>query len=554
MDEKYSGDLLGKELLRGRELEDIQAEIRTLPIGYISRKIISGKEYFYRQWAENGKTKSQYIKKKDLEAVRSQIARRKELQAILKKALLEQDKRYTQEQKMPEFETNVLSGRLLVQLAENTAGSVRSSAARELSAYLEDSLEERVCLLLGLRRTGKTMMMYQAICDRTPTERGKTAYIRMTAADGRKELLGDVKKLAEMGFRYVFVDEVPMWDDFAITIESLSDIFGHMGMKIVVSAMNMAGAIKAIKTNLFDKVISIHTTLLTFKEYRRIFGNISMDDYIVCGGMMQTGAVWGRDANTPLPEEQFVAAYIDNVICQDMGQDKSDCIREEIYHLNEEIIISIFSHDFKMYDWRGVAKRLRGGVDLSQEERQEAIRYLTEFNLYISYTEIRLKTDGSVEKKGIFALPWIRNSQVKTLLDAFMGDHYFANLSERDKLLIRDRMYEEAKERMLAELVLQEMLLNCHGRETCRLYIEGYPAEKAFLTYDAKTAECWLYVVRYSDDVDTRVPVWMMDDALRHLVEERFGRIIDRCILYMGDERWMDNRIHFQNIVEFLCL
>lgn len=576
MDGKYSNGMPGngmpdKDMLSKDELEDIQAEIRTLPIGYISRKIISGKEYFYRQWAENGKTKSQYIKKRDLETVRSQIARRKELQAVLKKAQLSQDNSFIQEQRMPEFETNVLSGRLLVQLAAKAADSVRSDAAKEFAAYLKDSRENRVCLLFGLRRTGKTMMMYQAICDRSPEEQKKTAYIRMTAADGRRELLGDVKKLAEMGFCYLFVDEVPFWDDFAVTIESLSDIYGNMGMKIVVSAMNAAGTAKAIKTNLFDKVIAIHTTLLTYGEYNRIFGKTSIDDFLLCGGMMQMGAVLGENANAPVTDEQFVEAYIDNVICQDMGQDKSSNIKEEIYNLNEEIMISIFSHDFKMYDWHGVARRLRGGMDLEQEERQEAIRYLTELDLYVPYTTIRLKTGERTEEKGIFTLPWIRSSQVKMLLDAFMKDHYFANLSERDKLLIRERMYEEAKERMLADIILHEMILMqaagngsnaksvshgnavCHGNTVCRLYIESSPAEKAFVTYDARTAECWLYAVRYSDESDVPAPAWMTDDVPRHLVEERFGRIIESSVLYLGEERWGDNGIHYQNAGEFLC-
>lgn len=546
-----------------RELEDIQAEINTLPIGYISRKIISGKEYYYRQWAENGKTKSQYIKKKDLETVRSQIARRKELQAILKNILPDKGKPSIPEQKMPEFKTNVLSGRLLEQLAEEAAEHMRRGAARELAAYLEDSSEDRVCLLLGLRRTGKTTMMYQAICDRKPADRARTAYIRMTLADGRKELFGDVKKLAEIGIRYLFVDEVPMWDDFAVTLEELSDIFGGMGMKIVVSAMNAAGAVEAVKTTLFDKVIAIHTTPLPYREYDRLFGGKSLEDFLISGGMMQTGALWGQEAgvNTPLSEKQFVRAYIDNVICQDMGQEKSDRIREEIYNLNEEIMVSIFSHDFKLYDWSGVARLLRGGVAIDEEEEQEGIRYLEELDLYVPYTTIRLKSGERTENKGVFTLLWIRYSQVKTLLDDFMEDSYFANLRERDKRLIRERMLEEAKERMLADAILQETVLvserkNKHSMEqgsyVCRLYIESCPSEKAFLSYDSKTDECWLYVVRYSEEADTPVPAWMTEDALRRLIEKRFGRIIDSCILYLGDEHWTDDGIHYKNAGDYL--
>lgn len=62
----------------------IEKELSSLPIGYLSRKIINGKERFYLQWNENGKIKSKYIKESDLSAVREKVAYRKELQSQLK--------------------------------------------------------------------------------------------------------------------------------------------------------------------------------------------------------------------------------------------------------------------------------------------------------------------------------------------------------------------------------------------------------------------------------------------------------------------------------------
>ena len=40
----------------------IEKELSTCPNGYISRKMINGKERFYLQWTEDGKLKSKYIK------------------------------------------------------------------------------------------------------------------------------------------------------------------------------------------------------------------------------------------------------------------------------------------------------------------------------------------------------------------------------------------------------------------------------------------------------------------------------------------------------------
>ena len=44
------------------EIEKLEKELSTYPKGYISRKVLNGKERFYLQWAENGKTISKYIK------------------------------------------------------------------------------------------------------------------------------------------------------------------------------------------------------------------------------------------------------------------------------------------------------------------------------------------------------------------------------------------------------------------------------------------------------------------------------------------------------------
>ncbi len=43
-------------------MKEIEEELARLPIGYISKKRIGGKDRFYLQWTENGKLKSRYIK------------------------------------------------------------------------------------------------------------------------------------------------------------------------------------------------------------------------------------------------------------------------------------------------------------------------------------------------------------------------------------------------------------------------------------------------------------------------------------------------------------
>ena len=65
-------------------IRQIEEELARLPAGYISKKMISGKERFYLQWMENGKLKSKYIKAADFDRVNTQVETRKRLQAELK--------------------------------------------------------------------------------------------------------------------------------------------------------------------------------------------------------------------------------------------------------------------------------------------------------------------------------------------------------------------------------------------------------------------------------------------------------------------------------------
>ena len=40
------------------QIKKLEDELLTYPNGYISRKLIGGKERFYLQWTENGRLKS----------------------------------------------------------------------------------------------------------------------------------------------------------------------------------------------------------------------------------------------------------------------------------------------------------------------------------------------------------------------------------------------------------------------------------------------------------------------------------------------------------------
>jgi len=67
------------------DIKSIIEQLNLLPKGYISKKVIKGKEYYYLQYLEGGKIVSEYIRRTDLSRIKEQIEKRKELERLLKK-------------------------------------------------------------------------------------------------------------------------------------------------------------------------------------------------------------------------------------------------------------------------------------------------------------------------------------------------------------------------------------------------------------------------------------------------------------------------------------
>ena len=75
-----------------KSINDLLLELESLPKGYISKKTIHGKEYFYLQFLENKKIVSKYVKTSDLKELKTMLAKRKEIEEELD-TLLKQEKR-----------------------------------------------------------------------------------------------------------------------------------------------------------------------------------------------------------------------------------------------------------------------------------------------------------------------------------------------------------------------------------------------------------------------------------------------------------------------------
>lgn len=77
------------------------------------------------------------------------------------------------------FKTSVVTGQALISLVNNVKSFKTRDCFSQLMHYLKAPCDDKVCIVYGLRRTGKTTMLKQAIAE-LELERDKCAYITRT--------------------------------------------------------------------------------------------------------------------------------------------------------------------------------------------------------------------------------------------------------------------------------------------------------------------------------------------------------------------------------------
>ena len=214
---------------REKQIEAIKKQLEALPAGYVSKKNIRGKVYYYHQWSENGKKKSRYLKEAEAKTLSEQIARRRELSGQLKELMGKNGHHPGKEKNVPMYKTNIQTGEILASLVSQVRGLEKRDIYGRLTNYLYGANRTRVCAVYGLRRTGKTTMLFQAIADMSDEDFRKAAYVKMRTTDVMKDITDDLEQLYGAGYRYIFIDEVTLMEDFIDSAALFSDIYAMNG-------------------------------------------------------------------------------------------------------------------------------------------------------------------------------------------------------------------------------------------------------------------------------------------------------------------------------------
>ena len=171
-----------------------------------------------------------------------------------------------------EFRCVVRSGNELDRFAQPVAGWKRRECYKQLQDYIYSDIYDRVYILYGLRRTGKTTLIRQTILDMGAEMREKSAFIQIQGSKSLDDVNRDLKYLEANGYRYVFIDEVTLLDDFIEGAALLSDVFAASGMKIVLSGTDSLGFVFTEDEELYDRCVMSHTTFIPYREFESVLG------------------------------------------------------------------------------------------------------------------------------------------------------------------------------------------------------------------------------------------------------------------------------------------
>ena len=435
-------------------------------------------------------------------------------------------------QRMEHFNTNVVTGPALLALAEGVRGWQKRDCYQQLNAYLYSSECDRVCLLFGLRRTGKTTLLRQAVLDMSPAEIAKTVYIKASAQVTMADLNRDMEQLAARGFRYVLLDEVTLMRDFIDSAALLSDIYAAQGMKIVLSGTDSLGFWFALHQELYDRARMIHTTFIPYRENSRLLGIHEIDEYIRYGGTLRAGELdfEGAEVNAEdasFRDDESTRRYIDTAICRNIQHSLACCedgghfrhlrtlyeageltgaINRIIEDMNHAFLVLVLTKDFISHDLGLAARNLRkerdpekrttvlDEIDIDavtqrlmrileiRNKREQTVEitkaHAAEIKEYLAALDLIVDCPIETAQPGtepvehiLFTQPGMRYCQAQALVYSLMKDELFRELGEQEKELVTGRILEEVRGRMLEDIVLLETVKALGSRyKVCKLH------------------------------------------------------------------------------------
>ncbi len=587
------------------QLAILDEQIETMPRGSISTKKVNGHTYYYHRWYEGKTKKEQFIPEEEVIPLRAQIEKRKELQAQrteLKKQLPKGSKKKLPEDKA-EYITMVRRGPELRAFMTPALKYRRRECYTRLQEYVFGPQQDKVFVIYGLRRTGKTTMIRQILANMDDGMLNQAAFIQVTAKNTLAEVNKDLRALEKNGCRYVFLDEVTLMEDFIDGAAVFSDIFAASGMKIVLSGTDSLGFLFTEDEQLYDRCIMLHTTFIPYREFEQVLGIKGIDEYIRYGGTMSMSGV-NYNENSPFANSENASEYVDTAIAHNI-QHSLRCYQQaghfrklqELYEKDEltsainrvvedqthRFTVEVLTREFKSNDLALSARNLRRNreqpsdildrinvqnvtqrlMDLleirNRVEQTVALEpaHAAEIQEYLTLLDLTQNVDiitmpgGEKLPHTVISQPGLRYSQAKALIESLLLDPAFSDLSIIERNSVQERILSEIMGRMMEDAVLLETKLAKPQKQV--FILQFAVGEFDMVVFDPATSSCEIYEIKHSTEIVPEQTRHLMDEEKCRMTEHRFGTITGKYLIYRGQEA-TTNDVQYVNVEKYLCM
>ena len=587
------------------QLAILDEQIETMPRGSISTKKVNGHTYYYHRWYEGKTKKEQFIPEEEVIPLRAQIEKRKELQAQrteLKKQLPKGSKKMLPEDKA-EYITMVRRGPELRAFMTPALKYRRRECYTRLQEYVFGPQQDKVFVIYGLRRTGKTTMIRQILANMDDGMLNQAAFIQVTAKNTLAEVNKDLRALEKNGCRYVFLDEVTLMEDFIDGAAVFSDIFAASGMKIVLSGTDSLGFLFTEDEQLYDRCIMLHTTFIPYREFEQVLGIKGIDEYIRYGGTMSMSGV-NYNENSPFANSENASEYVDTAIAHNI-QHSLRCYQQaghfrklqELYEKDEltsainrvvedqthRFTVEVLTREFKSNDLALSARNLRRNreqpsdildrinvqnvtqrlMDLleirNRVEQTVALEpaHAAEIQEYLTLLDLTQNVDiitmpgGEKLPHTVISQPGLRYSQAKALIESLLLDPAFSDLSIIERNSVQKRILSEIMGRMMEDAVLLETKLAKPQKQV--FILQFAVGEFDMVVFDPATSSCEIYEIKHSTEIVPEQTRHLMDEEKCRMTEHRFGTITGKYLIYRGQEA-RTNDVQYVNVEKYLCM
>ena len=584
------------------KITELEQQIAELPAGSVTKKTINGNVYFYHRWTENKKRREKYIPAEEVDSFRKQIERRKALEKELKALQKQLPMKSVSAVSAHTFATNIRTGEALRTFSASVRKYRKRECFRQLHDYIYGEQQDKVFILYGLRRTGKTTIIRQIFVEMSDAELSKAAFIQITARDTLADVNRDLKALEEQGFRYVFLDEVTLMEDFIEGAALFSDVFAACGMKIVLSGTDSLGFLFTEDEQLYDRCILLHTTFIPYREFESVLGIHGIDEYIRFGGTMSLGVVHYNETST-FASKKSADEYVDTAIARNIQHslrcyqyeghfrhlrdlydrnELTSAINRVVEDINHRFTLEVLTQDFKSHDLGISASNLRRDrenptdildhIDLAavteslrqlldirnRAEQTVALNdvHAAEIKEYLDLLDLTQDIDvrylPDVSRKSsrtVIAQPGLRYAQADALIRSLLLDETFSALSLPERTAVQERILSEIRGRMLEDIVLLETKL---ANPQKQVFVLQFPVgEFDMVVFDPVAGSCHIFEIKHSAEIVPQQYRHLIDEEKCAQAEHRYGPITGKTVLYRGKNRVIEG-IQYQNVEEYL--